>query len=195
MTTSEDLMRYDQLVEEAMRGVVRAALERAAEEGLPGEHHFYITFRTGQDEVEIPGWLRERYPDEMTIVLQHRFSDLEVDEQGFGVTLSFNEIPARLQVPYVAIAAFADPSVRFGFTFASGQQLTDLESEGEAAEAPEAEAQRPSSDGLPHGEAPNDMSADDLSGGNVSDEAKADDAPATGDQTVVSLDRFRKSKS
>ena len=108
MTTSEDLMRYDQLVEEAMRGVVRAALERAAEEGLPGEHHFYITFRTGQDEVEIPGWLRERYPDEMTIVLQHRFSDLEVDDQGFGVTLSFNEVPAGL-----GTARFNEASSRF----------------------------------------------------------------------------------
>ncbi|WP_375594053.1 ClpXP protease specificity-enhancing factor SspB [Algihabitans albus] len=189
MTTSEDLMRYDRLVEEAMRGVVRAALERAAEEGLPGEHHFYITFRTGEDDVEIPGWLRERYPEEMTIVLQHRFSDLEVDERGFGVTLSFNEVPARLEVPYMAIAAFADPSVRFGFTFAAGQQqLQDPDADGEASdqrdgEPAEANAAGPTSAEPPSGEAPQIDGVESEQGATVS-----------ADETVVSLDRFRKGK-
>lgn len=189
MTTSEDLMRYDRLVEEAMRGVVRAALERAAEEGLPGEHHFYITFRTGEDDVEIPGWLRERYPEEMTIVLQHRFSDLEVDERGFGVTLSFNEIPARLEVPYMAIAAFADPSVRFGFTFAAGQQqLQELGADGDAADEREGEPTEANSAGSTSAESPSGEAAQ-IDGVDSEDAAKQ-----SGDETVVSLDRFRKGK-
>lgn len=192
MTTSEDLMRYDQLVEEAMRGVVRAALERAAEEGLPGEHHFYITFRTGQDEVEIPGWLRERYPDEMTIVLQHRFSDLEVDDQGFGVTLSFNEVPARLLVPYAAIAAFADPSVRFGFTFAAGQPFKDSDGESGNEDRQDTETDERLSDGDRFGAESND--ADAAESGDAADDEEAASG-AAGDETVVSLDRFRKSKN
>ena len=192
MTTSEDLMRYDLLVEEAMRSVVRAALERAAEDGLPGEHHFYITFRTGQDEVEIPGWLRERYPDEMTIVLQHRFSDLEVDDHGFGVTLSFNEVPARLLVPYAAIAAFADPSVRFGFTFAAGQQIKEPDGESEIEDEQDVETDDRLSDGSRFGEESNDAGA--ARSGDVAGDEEQGSEPAV-DETVVSLDRFRKSKS
>ncbi len=179
---SEDLMRYDRMVEDAMRGVVRAALQRTAAEGLPGEHHFYITFHTEAEGVEIPGWLRERYPEEMTIVLQHRFRDLEVGESGFSVTLSFNEVPARLVVPYSAIGAFADPSVRFGFTFAQ-----ESEGEDEAAEAAGDETAPPESDAAgpdaPESEKPDSATAE-------SDEAAA----AAGDETVVSLDRFRKTK-
>lgn len=173
----EDLMRYDRMVEDAMRGVVRTALERTAAEGLPGEHHFYITFRTTDPGVQIPGHLRERYPDEMTIVLQHRFSDLEVGNDGFGVTLSFNEVPARLIVPYQAISAFADPSVRFGFTFASGD------------EKPESESETPAPD---EGAAAEEGSAADA----AAEQAPAETAAAVEPgETVVSLDRFRKKKS
>lgn len=111
------LLDYNLLVENALRGAVREALKRVAEFGLPGNHHFYITFRTDQPGVEIPDFLRERYPDEMTIVLQHQFWGLEVNEDLFRVTLSFNKVPERLVVPYAAISAFADPSVQFGLQF------------------------------------------------------------------------------
>jgi hypothetical protein len=185
---AEDFMRYDRLVEDAMRGVVRAALERTAEEGLPGEHHFYITFLTGADGVTIPGFLRERYPDEMTIVLQHRFSDLEVGQDGFGVTLTFNEVPARLLVPFEALTAFADPSVRFGFTFAHGQDAgeDDDDAEDAAGETPAALAER---DG-PAGTA---EEAETAAGAEAGPDAGRETATEAG-ETVVSLDRFRKNK-
>ncbi len=112
-----DLMHYDRMVEAAMRDVVRRALNRVAEQGLPGGHHFYITFRTEHPAVEMAGYLRERYPEEMTIVLQHQFYGLEVDEECFRVTLSFNNMPEQLSVPYEAVSIFADPSVNFALQF------------------------------------------------------------------------------
>ncbi|MBC8793269.1 MAG: hypothetical protein C6Y20_16845 [Tagaea sp. CACIAM 22H2] len=105
------------MMENALRGVVREALETAAATGLPGEHHFYITFRTEFPEVDIPARLKQRHPDEMTIVLQHQFWDLKVDADRFGVTLSFDRVHERLTVPYAAITAFVDPSVQFGLQF------------------------------------------------------------------------------
>ena len=116
---TEDPLRYDQMVETALRTVVREALRVAAEQGLSGQHHFYLTFRTDWPGVGISDALRQRYPHEMTIVLQHRFWDLTVEEERFSVTLTFNDVPETLVVPYAAIAAFADPSVRFGLQFAS----------------------------------------------------------------------------
>lgn len=113
----KDLMRYDKIVETALRGVVRQAMERAAEKGLPGNHHFYLTFRTVHPGVDIPAHLRERYPVEMTIVLQFQFYGLEVTEDQFSVTLSFNNIPERLTIPFAALTIFADPSVNFALQF------------------------------------------------------------------------------
>lgn len=110
-------LRYDKMVEGALRGVVREALTQAATHGLPGNHHFYLTFRTNHPATSIPDYLREQYPSEMTIVLQYQYYDLEVDDEGFGVTLSFNNIRERLTVPFAAITTFADPSVNFALQF------------------------------------------------------------------------------
>lgn len=112
MTSSE--LPYDRWLEEALRGVIRRALAHAAEEGLPGAHHFYLTFLTAADGVELPSELRAKYPDEMTIVLQHQFWDLSVEDDRFAVTLKFRGRPSRLVIPLAAISAFGDPSVNFG---------------------------------------------------------------------------------
>ncbi|MCR9073391.1 MAG: ClpXP protease specificity-enhancing factor SspB [Alphaproteobacteria bacterium] len=114
---ADDLFRYDLMVETALRGVVRDALRRAAERGLPGNHHFYITFKTRAPGVNIPAYLVERYPDEMTIVLQFQFWDLEILEDQFSVTLSFNDVREPLTIPFEALSGFADPSVQFGLQF------------------------------------------------------------------------------
>jgi hypothetical protein len=114
---AEDLMHYDILAQEALRGVVRAALEVARDQGLPGEHHFYISFHTNHPGVQISERLHQQYPEEMTIVLQHQFFNLQVRDDGFSVELSFNKIPETLVVPYAAIQGFFDPSVQFGLQF------------------------------------------------------------------------------
>jgi uncharacterized protein len=113
----KDLLRYDKMVESALRGVVREALARTASSGLPGAHHFYITFRTRFPGLAIPDSLSQQYPDEMTVVLEHQFWDLEVSEQCFAVMLSFQNKPERLTIPFDAITAFADPAVKFGLQF------------------------------------------------------------------------------
>lgn len=111
-------LRYDRMVTMALRGVVRDVLALTADQGhLPGDHHFYITFRTDRADVEMPDFLREKYSPEITIVLEHRFSDLQVELDRFAVTLSFNNRPQRLVVPFSAITAFADPSVKFSLEF------------------------------------------------------------------------------
>ncbi len=112
MTT--DPLRYDQWIEDAMRGVIRRSLAFVAAEGLPGDHHFYITFRTGAEGVEMADFLRAQHPDEMTIVLQNQFSDLEVGEDLFAVSLTFDGRGAHLRIPFAAVTAFVDPSVNFG---------------------------------------------------------------------------------
>ena len=116
---AQDLFQYEKMVEGALRGVVRDALQRAAREGLKSAHHFYIGFATRMPGVVIPDHLRERYPDEMTIVLQHQFWDLEIGEQGFSVTLSFQKQLERLEIPFAAVRSFADPSVNFALEFAA----------------------------------------------------------------------------
>lgn len=108
---------YGRMVEQALRTVVRDVLARLASEGLPPPHHCYITFRTNAPGVEIADYLRERYPVEMTIVLQYQYWDLEVDDDGFSVTLSFSDVPQRLRIPYSAIKVFADPGAEFGLQF------------------------------------------------------------------------------
>jgi hypothetical protein len=107
------------MVEDALRGVVRRALSEVSKSGLPGDHHFYLTFRTGETGVQIAPALKAQYPKEMTIVLQHQFWGLEVNEESFAVTLSFGGKHERLLVPYRSIVSFADPSVKFGLQFES----------------------------------------------------------------------------
>lgn len=114
---STDEMRYEALAQEALRGVVKAALKRAAEQGLPGAHHFYITFRVGAPGVSIPKELSDKYPEEMTIVLQHRFWDLAPGETFFSITLEFGGQPKKLSIPYAAVVRFYDPSVQFLLQF------------------------------------------------------------------------------
>ena len=115
---AQDLFHYEKMVEGALRGVVREALQRAARDGLRSAHHFYIGFATRMPGVVIPDHLHSRYPDEMTIVLQHQFWDLEITEHGFSVTLSFQKQLERLVVPFAAVRSFADPSVDFALEFA-----------------------------------------------------------------------------
>lgn len=162
MTDDDDILRYDKMVENALRGVVRESIEEVIEHGLNGEHHFYITFLTDFPGVDIPDYLRERYPGEMTIVLQYQFSDLYVNDEEMGVTLSFNNVPERLKVPLAAISIFADPSVNFALQF---QPMGESYDEVDLAAALEDDDDDPDGGGSGGGE-------------------------GTGE--VVSLDKFRK---
>jgi hypothetical protein len=117
MSKDDEILRYDKMVEQALRGVVRQAIEEVMGDGLPGDHHFYITFMTDYPGVSIPDYLRDRYPGEMTIVLQFQFYDLSIDRDKMNVTLSFNNVPERLTIPLGAITIFADPSVNFALQF------------------------------------------------------------------------------
>lgn len=162
---TSDSMRYDLMVQGALLGVVREVLLRAEKQGLPGDHHFFITFRSGHPGVEMPPFLRDRYPQEMTIVLQHQFWDLEVKEDRFSVHLSFNQVPSKLVVPFAAIKAFYDPSVQFGLQFqAEGETPAEL---GQRANEP--------------GE-----------GATIAQPARSEDDQAGGTGQVVDLDAFRK---
>jgi len=118
-TAQDSLIPYDEIVQEALRAVVGRVLGQVVAEGgeLPGNHHFYITFKTAAPGVDIPTHLKERFPDEMTIVLQNKFWDLSVGEDAFSVGLSFNQMPAKLMIPFAAITAFVDPAVDFGLQF------------------------------------------------------------------------------
>jgi hypothetical protein len=113
----EDLMRYDQLAQNALRGVVRDALRRVEKSGLPGEHHFYIAFNTKFPGVDIGERMAQRYPREMTIVIQHQYENLLVREDRFEVELSFDNIPEKLVIPFNAVKGFLDPAVQFGLQF------------------------------------------------------------------------------
>ncbi len=161
----ESLLPYEDWTEAAMRGVVVRALSAAAEGGLPGEHHFYVTFRTDHPGVVIPPRLRAQYPQEMTIVLQHQFWDLRVDEEArrFSVGLSFGGVPSTLVVPLGAVIAFADPHVRYGMRFRPEQP--------EAPPAPEQPSPPPAVRLVPDA---------------------APDAEAAETPQVVSLDAFRR---
>jgi hypothetical protein len=114
---TDELLPYPQLIDQAMRDVVREVLRRVSGAGLPGDHHFYISFSTTHPGVRISDQLRARYPKDITIVLQHQFWDFHVEDQRFHVTLSFGGIPEKLTVPFSALTAFADPSVKFGLQF------------------------------------------------------------------------------
>jgi hypothetical protein len=129
---AKTMIHYDALWAEALRGIVRRVL-RDAESGLPGGHHFYVTFRTRHPEVDISDSLRARFPDEMTIVLQHQFWGLEVSDDWFEVTLSFNRVNERLHIPFAAVCAFADPFAKFGIQIPTDASI-ELPSEAPPAE-------------------------------------------------------------
>jgi uncharacterized protein len=131
---AEDLMRYDLLAQEALRGVVRASLRKIMKTGLPGEHHFYIAFDTRYPGVRLSERLDNKYPREMTIVLQHQYWNLQVRDDEFEVELSFDNIPEKLVVPFNAIKGFLDPHVQFGLQFET-VKLEDMAKEPEAAAA------------------------------------------------------------
>lgn len=159
----QDGLRYDKMVEEALRSVVRESLSFAAEHGLPGDHHFYITFRTHLPGVAVPDYARARHPEEMTIVLQHQFWDLTVDHERFAVTLSFSGKSERLEIPFSAVTGFADPSAKFGLQFQGIPGLEDeIDEDAPATPAP------PPVEPIREGEG------------------------SEGDGKVVTLDRFRK---
>jgi len=124
---------YGNLMHDAMRGLIRNVLTQVAETGLPGEHHFFINFDTMHPDVEIADWLSDRYPDEMTIVIQNWFKDLDVGEDGFSITLNFGDKPEPLFVPFDAIRKFVDPSIEFGLKFET-QELDDAAAEDASAE-------------------------------------------------------------
>ncbi|HKR91101.1 SspB family protein [Novosphingobium sp.] len=133
-TTPDSLIPYDEIVQEALRAVVGRVLGQveATNGTLPGNHHFYITFKTGAPGVSIPADLKARFPDEMTIVLQNKFWDLVVSDTGFTVSLSFNQVPAKLNIPFSAITAFVDPAVDFGLQF---QAMADHDGDGPSGPA------------------------------------------------------------
>ena len=170
---AEDLIRYDILAQDALRGVVRKVLSEVSRTGLPGEHHFYISFATRAPGVRISSRLLSQYPEDMTIVLQHQYWDLTVTEQAFEVGLSFNGVSERLLVPFTAVKGFLDPSVQFGLQFETVQRPPAAETLAEetAVEAlPAPEPEKPKA------------------------EKKAEPAEehAGGEAQVVSLDSFRK---
>ncbi|WP_188656872.1 SspB family protein [Sphingomonas metalli] len=131
----DSLIPYDEIVAEVLRAVVGRVLGQVADAGgLPGDHHFYITFKTRAPGVDIPQRLIERFPDEMTIVLQNRYWDLVVDERRFSVGLSFNQVPSKLVIPYSAITGFHDPAVNFELRFPAQEELDEAPEPHEEAE-------------------------------------------------------------
>jgi hypothetical protein len=177
---AEDLIRYDILAQDALRGVVRKVLSEVARTGLPGEHHFKISFQTTAPGVRISSRLLGKYPEEMTIILQHQFRDLEVSEQAFEVGLHFGGVPERIFVPFNAITAFGDPAVGFHLQFAPVAAPVTVETTDGEAVAPVEEARAPVSL-VP---APKDKTLASAEG-----KTGAEGAPAA---EVVSLDAFRK---
>lgn len=213
---------YAKLQQEAMRGVVRAVLQRIVKTGLPGEHHFYISFLTLAPGVILSKRLKEKYPHEMTIVLQHRFWDLIVSEERFEVKLTFDGIPERLVIPFAAIKVFIDPSVRYGLQFdeeaieseAAPRTLTaDATYDEASSEAPRAPARKPRAPRKPRAEKDVHAGAPALATAERSqasppnpepaarageqrvkdaDEAAPDKQPEGGGAKILSLDQFRK---
>ncbi|MCC6271170.1 MAG: hypothetical protein IT190_07825 [Microbacteriaceae bacterium] len=212
---------YEVLVKDAMRGVLKTILQRVAKTGLPGEHHFYISFNTRAPGVVLSKRLKERYPDEMTVVLQHRFWDLIVHDDRFEVKLTFDSIPERLVVPFASVRVFVDPSVRFGHQFEDPQtaedpvDLADPAAPGEgttigarrparadkkrmpAARKPRVEKAREGRDDMP-GSGPADADTAELvakrapaAGGEVAGSAPEETRPEESAK-IVSLDKFRK---
>lgn len=200
-----DHIRYDLLTQEALRDVIRTVLTDAAVKGLPGDHHFFITFDTRADGVRMSSRLKSTYPEEMTIVLQHQFWDLTVGDDDFEVGLAFNGIPERLHIPLKAVKAFFDPSVQFGLQFTiepgDGGASTDTKTAGAVATAPTLpvgrKKPRQNSKQEPQqqpklplgGEAAPATDGESVPSGGASNPPHD---PATPGAEVVSLDRFRK---
>jgi hypothetical protein len=191
-----DLIRYDLLAQDALRGVVKKVLTDAASKGLPGEHHFFIEFDTRADGVKISDRMREKYPEAMTIVLQHQFWDLAIHDDRFDVGLSFSGVPERLSVPFAAIKGFFDPSVQFGLQFEMASEPKVLEKD--AAQDTEASPAGKASRARPRGAASEPevtkpaRSSVPTTRGKAA--AAAVEAPAEDNAgaEVVSLDKFRK---
>jgi hypothetical protein len=190
---SVDHIRYDLLTQEALRSVLRRVLQDAARSGLPGDHHFYISFNTSAPGVRLSKRLRAQYPEEMTIVLQHQFRDLTVSEQGFEVGLSFSGVNEHLVVPFDAIKRFFDPSVQFGLQFETMGTTEEAPAKDGAAtgEADTATA-KPVPEGTPAAPAP--AAASQAPAKKPAEGAAEGEAPPKGDggAEVVRLDRFRK---
>ena len=147
-----DTLDYGSLMHRAMRGLIFNVLEQVRDHGLPGNHHFFITFDTTHPDVQLADWLKDRYPAEMTVVIQHWFDNLVVREDGFSITLNFGDQPEPIQIPFDAIQTFVDPSVEFGLRF-ENQDMDEIEDEAETNEAePSAEATE-TSDEAPRQEA------------------------------------------
>ncbi|MCV3271991.1 SspB family protein [Roseobacter sinensis] len=166
---------YGNLMHEAMRGLIRKVLDDVAENGLPGAHHFFITFDTSHPDAELADWLSDRYPGEMTVVMQHWYDNLDVGEDGFSVTLNFGDSPEPLYIPYDAIKTFVDPSVEFGLRFETQEEEETAPARTELAPAPAA--------GLPALKPEDKLPAE-------TDAKKTDKKPQ--DAEIVSLDSFRK---
>jgi hypothetical protein len=130
---------YGNLMHKAMRSLIQEVLTDVRDNGLPGAHHFFITFDTTHPDARLADWLKERYPSEMTVVMQHWYDDLEVTDAGFSVTLNFGDAPENLYVPYDAIETFVDPSVEFGLRFETPEDEDDPDGKGRDKEAPIAE--------------------------------------------------------
>ncbi len=178
-----DHIRYDILAQTALRGVVRTVLADAAKRGLPGEHHFKITFATTARGVRLSERMRGQYPQEMTIVLQHQFWDLAVSEEAFEVGLSFNGVPERVVVPFDAVTAFYDPAVQFGFQVQTVEAADAEPRSAEKANAPAAQlaAAQNAPEALPAQTAPD-----------AATPADSGSEGGAGGGEVVRLDRFRK---
>jgi hypothetical protein len=170
------------MVERALRGVMHDALAHVAKHGLPGAHHFYVTFRTDHAKVQIDQSLKTRFPQEMTIVLQHQFWDLAVEHDGFVVTLSFNNVPQRLTIPFAAVTAFTDPSVNFGLQFQAVTEGAGTAKPGPAAVAKSGETVKPviAKPAKPAAVTP------------LPKPSETPTAPAPAAEKVVTLDSFRK---
>jgi len=181
-----DRFQYDALVDDALRGVVRRVLRMVGDKGLPGSHHFYISFRSTDPGVQLPEYLRAKYPEEMTIVLQHQYWDLIITEDHFEVTVSFNKQQERIKVPFAALSAFVDPSVRFGLQFDRKDKAgvaEKAELAGASATPLPAPDKRPSIGGPAAGETKPEAAAA---------KAEGDDKPEDPASKVVKLDSFRK---
>jgi hypothetical protein len=191
---SDDLIRYDVLVSDALRGVVRQVLTEIGSTGLPGDHHFYITIDTRLPGVRISSALRQRFPEEMTVVLQHQFWDLKVTEQTFEVGLSFSGVPERLLIPFSSITGFADPSVDFALKF----ETLLVDEEDMIGEVSEPLADENEDDAQSSAPIPLERTGESAKGAVASEESSNGDSPSDDDDEdeksadVVSLDAFRK---
>ncbi|MDX2094913.1 MAG: ClpXP protease specificity-enhancing factor SspB [Alphaproteobacteria bacterium] len=172
---TQETIDYPGLIDSAMRNVVREALIHVDKFGLPGEHHFFISFQTNFPGVSISPQLKSRYPEEITIVVQHQFWDLKITDTQFSIMLSFNNIPEKLVVPFEALTAFADPSIKFGLQF-HGKKFATQEHADEAMACP--------ATGRTANEKPS-MAA-------FEEDAPSEESAAANDEKVISLEAFRK---